>query len=997
MKNKISLRAVEFGFLFVLALMTIAIGVRSAFINAQAEYMLSGIEYESVYAKNTRLIIQDGALKDGDEEYAAEALVRFPDGTCYVADEVVLSEEGIYTVEYSAKIDGRMQTKSVSFAVYGGVFSVSDSMSSFWFGVNKHTELQALNLSLVEGDTFKYKPVIDLSKINVSEELIRFKVSSSYDGVKDFTAVNVRLTDIYDADNYVTINVTRDINDKTGSSLYCKAAANGQPLTGRNQRYGICRENGSNGHIGTQILCSTLKVVPKGYCSLSYDYTGKTVYVNTDNGTLAVADLDSGDYFDGTEWKGNFTTGEVYLSVYCDKYESMSANLIVEKILDEDLSEIKYVDSAPRIIVDYAANGGIVGAVINRPYKLYQAIGFDNEDGYISTNARVFYNYGSRTQVEINVEDGAFTPCNKGFYSIIYTSKDKAGNIGEERLVVYADTRANALSISISDNHPTGQAGSMVNVAAATAQNAIGATSIKVNVYYNDNPVAENVKDGFIPDCAGNYKVEYICNDYIDECKASYTVQISAGTKPVITGDANLPRFLYDGVETTLFALVAYDYSGTEKTEIKPIITVNDDGGTRTLEGFNYTPICSGASTVAMIVYSYTNTHGTVSKEYSVPVVKLKNDEGWLIQNYFYGDNISTGVDSTGVWVEVNQDSSFTFVREVFDDASLNFCFLTGNEGFEQFDLYMQDSENAEQTLKFSFIAKDELTTTVHVNDGRTAYTFNGSLYGGTNSAFNLFYNPFGYKLYDNGGNTLVVERALNGTAFTGFSSRKIVYMFDVSGVTSKTRIVFSRINGQILSDNRQDQTPPILMFIGEQEKSCHLNGVFKVGNAMVLDVLDMYTSAVMTVKDPSNKIAKDVNGRVLMNVPITETFEIKATEENGYGTYTVSIQAYDGKGNPLVYNYVVNVVDNIAPTIEVGAEKLTAAVNQEIEIPKITVTDNIDQNPSVYTFVDYKGSLKAIKGDRYVPTQKGVYYIRILAQDKNGNISVKDIEVVVS
>src|SRR5699024_8571324 len=119
--------------LSVLLAIVLALSVGAAFWAApdvKAEATLSDAEFASVYLMGTELEIPEGKLTYGGEEKAAEARIRFPGGTWYALDRAVLSEEGKYVVEYSAKFGDVNASATREFNAVKSLYEVSGSSTA---------------------------------------------------------------------------------------------------------------------------------------------------------------------------------------------------------------------------------------------------------------------------------------------------------------------------------------------------------------------------------------------------------------------------------------------------------------------------------------------------------------------------------------------------------------------------------------------------------------------------------------------------------------------------------------------------------------------------------------------------------------------------------------------------------------------------------------------------------------------------------------------------
>lgn len=208
-------------------------------------------------------------------------------------------------------------------------------------------------MNLAAGDTFKYNKPLDLTGKTEADTIVSFYITPEINGIADVRDVKVRLTDIYDENNFIEIVVFDN----------CTVENNGGAVA----TYSGARYSGYDNYVGyknwgsSDIYYNVRYQSEGGYASygqsfitddgepfkFSVNYAAKAVYGNGIDGSgnaylsHCIADFDDSDYF-GSPW-GGFTTGEAYLTIYSDMYSKSTFGFTITEILDEDLSE-KYYD-----------------------------------------------------------------------------------------------------------------------------------------------------------------------------------------------------------------------------------------------------------------------------------------------------------------------------------------------------------------------------------------------------------------------------------------------------------------------------------------------------------------------------------------------------------------------------------------------------------------------------------------------------------------------------
>ena len=110
-------------FLSLFACVCIAFGLMQKDV-AQADG-LSQVKYAKTYDLGETLDVQAATIVCDGQEYAAKAVVQYPSGVKYDKDKIVLSEAGVYTVEYTASANGKRLSERVSFTVKNVAYSFS--------------------------------------------------------------------------------------------------------------------------------------------------------------------------------------------------------------------------------------------------------------------------------------------------------------------------------------------------------------------------------------------------------------------------------------------------------------------------------------------------------------------------------------------------------------------------------------------------------------------------------------------------------------------------------------------------------------------------------------------------------------------------------------------------------------------------------------------------------------------------------------------------------
>ncbi|MBQ6921795.1 MAG: hypothetical protein IJQ66_01770 [Clostridia bacterium] len=279
-----------------------------------------------------------------------------------IEHDISWANSGFTIVDKNLMFNGNVVYDDVSVKT-NAILSYTRMASSANRSSGSGNEPSGLKVTLASGDVFTYNEPIDLSgqttnitgmETNERDNIVCFYVIPETQGIADVYDVKVRLTDVYDEDNFIEIVVyanSTDENEATGQALYAGARASVQ----ENYAGAHYLDYSNTGMISDRIFkdvdyytlggyWSNLVTfaAPNGYenvrpFSFAINYSEKILYgfdqeaTNTMWCTHRLADLDDSDYFD-TLWDG-FTTGEVYLSIYSDFYVNSSFTFVITEIL----------------------------------------------------------------------------------------------------------------------------------------------------------------------------------------------------------------------------------------------------------------------------------------------------------------------------------------------------------------------------------------------------------------------------------------------------------------------------------------------------------------------------------------------------------------------------------------------------------------------------------------------------------------------------------------
>ena len=185
-----------------------------------------------------------------------------------------------------------------------------------------------IKVSLASDDVFTYNAVVDLTNASSEIPLLEMEMNPSVIGTADATRLKIRLTDIHDEENYITISLNHATEKWATHHIYMTAGAAHQPQVGvENAGSPTGAKAYTNDSFGFGAAINfPMSGVPKSpadsVLSLYFDYAQRVF--SADRETYSgvnqmIVDLDDPALFGDNTWHG-FTTGEVKVSIFAANY-----------------------------------------------------------------------------------------------------------------------------------------------------------------------------------------------------------------------------------------------------------------------------------------------------------------------------------------------------------------------------------------------------------------------------------------------------------------------------------------------------------------------------------------------------------------------------------------------------------------------------------------------------------------------------------------------------
>lgn len=1027
----------------------ISVWSQSKPFNAQAERIALVAEQIKVqYVLNEQITLPESVEMQygGKTVVASKGLITYPSGFTKSVGEMILDEMGQYTVTYYIQ-EGNLTHEAVkTFVVKNAPFVLSQPEGS-WVETSSvdntlHSKKDGIILNLKEGCTFTYNKPVDLREcgdnglIDVAEFDLRYGAMNEQGKYEpNATTCWVRMTDCYNPDIWVDCEFWR--SDKEGN-LYLSVKTSNQSSvaldvgstrtmleTGQSKwaevdgKTCFCWTSEKYGIWGGQSYLTNANTGIK----LQMDYATQRIYFTwgTRDSTL-LTDLDSTGIYGGNIFKG-FTTGEVYVSFRGDGYSEQLARTEVISIGHYDAQTLmdvneEYLDERkPEVQIQAQKTHpkGIYGA-IGDTVKIPEAIVYDvNLVGEVEI--AVYTGYGTTNANRVSIQDGTFKIDSKDTYTVVYTAKDGAGNCTVETFDVVAkqtsDNRAICLEYEKLDGLTTGVRTTLPEHTLSSINN-VEDVQLKIVVSSENQTVLLDETRTFIPQYKGEYTITYTYGDGINAYEYSYKVNSIVENGVVSFLDiAELPRYLVKGASYKFDSLSAYEYSSGAPVQTATEAYILFDGNKEKKIDDISSVLIEGSQTAQLIFKSGTAT--AVSQ-----VVKIV-DTGWAdnvirMRDYFVHDNftVQTQDPNTGrVLPDIKYKSTLTegdnklsFLHAIpYKSFIFGYSMHLEDYKFETLRLRLTSVKNAnsfvtidlsqKMVLQYDANAKamvEVAETYLSVNNAPKQRVYNFTLADGINKNIS-------YKW-----TTEVLQLGSVGVSQALELEGELCYLdVELLGLYGEAEILIAQVNNQQLKGNQtRDNSAPEIT-VTDSQGHYVLGEVATIYAPVLSDAFSPidYSKCAFSVKMSDGTKVFDTQGVDLTSCDLFTDYKIKFEK---LGTYIVTYTAIDLKGQKSTRNYYLECIDFEKPTIVWGKglsenDTITAKVGSTITID-YTITDNISESANITSYVHvYRVETMSYKNDTGKSikfTQKGDYYIEIVASDEAGNMTWSRIKVVI-
>lgn len=994
-------------------------------VDAATPYLEFASRLESTYVVDTVLTLPAVKVEGG----LVTATVEYPDGRKTAANSIALDVLGVYKVVFKATLS----KTTMEYTRYFVVDRTSASLLTSYSAITSSSAVapdyaaEAYEGVKITGSrsmaTARWANVINLKDNTANDKLIEFFVMPEEQGTKEYSAFQIKLTDIYDPDRFVILRFTEDSNadDYIMKGSVCANTDNifASVKSLRMSPYGAFN---SSRYYGWYPAIKT---------TLYYDYETMTIsgsLPNHNNSTALrhdVVKLDDEETLGiGNGFKG-FTTGEVYLDITFVTLSSSSPDMLIMNVDGQDLSTEYVVDTTPPFFsIDYDGNDedklplGLVGA----EYPIYKATARDTVDGLCaSPDVKIYYyeNDGSRSRY-MNATETTFTPNKEGKYGIEYTASDKHGN--SATYLVNVEIVKDIPAITYDWNGIKTEnvyTGIKYTVPEGKAEGGSGTLKVNTSVTLNDEEIDLSGRS-FVPGESGDYVITVTVEDYLKN-KQTFTqiVTVYANPNPVLV-EASVPA----GVIVTKASDVgndkkergvifadwkAYDYStGTEgvlPVSIKIKLKGAADSTAITLGADRkWVPTVAGVYEVSFFAVNSDGKKTEVVKE--VEALDL-TASGVYLGNYFIKDGVTISAPSRSSFqVKAEKDNAkITFANPLpADGFNVRFSIPGGQNGFDSLTLTLVDSVNPNEKLVMTLVKEiaPEGETEYNYKDQSAIYVNGiereiiGSFHNVSKTPFDISYDNDSYILTDYSGDTITkVTAKEDGVEWTGFSSGMVYMTFTFNGVKSDSTMTLSMICGQAFGSAKADGATPSVNIPVSQP--AEYGGKLIIPAASAYDVLSKLVEFKVTVTAPSGTVLVD-------GLDATKQYEIDVTE---YGNYDIKYYVEDSAGNKTtsygVQGYVVTIRDKIPPTLVVSGEvPTTLKAGTEFTVPTAALEDNRVGGSATLTiyWVGPNGRMIKVGEDGKVAAEniqkKGKYKLVYFGVDVDGYTVTQNYDITV-
>lgn len=970
--------------------LTLVFGMGHVAYDVYAQASWTEVKLEKEYKLLSEVEIPKRQLTVEGKKAEADAVVTLPDGTVTKEDVVKLTDPGIYTVTYTAKVEGKAYLEEETFVVNNNLYTFTSDETSASYGKYEHSkETKGLMVRLAEGDTLTFNEPIDVANMSSDDWLVRAFATPDEIGHADFRKLCFKLTDAEDPSVYLYMSAKQTSESDILPYTYCVAGGDGQVAKGMEM---------SNGHIHEELYFGTVAFHSFGMggelCSKYSDEQMIGFRLNQSNMEVSikeslVCDLDSSKFFD-TVWEG-FPSGKAYLSVWGDLYASKTANFCLVKVGNLDLTKTVIKDTEPPVITVDNKYKEMPKAVKGGTYQyIPTATAKDITSGECKVTTKVYYNYQSPGHTVLDVTDGTFKTDKYGYYAIVYEATDQFGNLGQEILWVKAENELKQPTITLTHETPSTWIQGEKYVPGTYEFTCYSGEPI-LHVYATKDGETYDLDEGLRLEETGTYHVVYELKDCAGQtATAEFDMEVKTGDKPVLAEDLTFDTYMMEESEYIFPTVHFNDYrSGKKETKVATGKIVDAAGTTEVKAGDTYKFTVDKNGDQASLIFVCENA----SYEVKLPVIKTWGQENGrakvLLENYFVGEGVTYSQTDQIGFAATKPNGGWAFANALLaENFSMTLKGIKGKTDYESIVVKLVDSRNPEEVLDVELPYKaDEFL--VETAGGKQILKKGVNI--GTVGNISIEFKE---------GSLYVAGTKIKKAQLPEFSSDSLYLSVSFKKAGKKAAFQLLSLNNHAFGSSKMDKVAPKIVIRGDYGGSHDYQEEITLPSAVAGDVLNPNITFTMTVLR-DKEVLKDVNGKELKDVDPTKEYVIKA---DAYGKYNVMYTAYEGYSEKdSSMSYTMHIVDDVKPEIKMAQKKMTEGkVGDTLCIPDITVTDNETKADKIVVrryIEDPNGVVKLLpdNSNAVKATKAGTYKWIVLAVDEAGNVQNESWTITVT
>ncbi len=972
---------------------------------------------DTAYNVGDKLALSDCYGYYQGTKYPLSGTVVSPSGkSSSIQSTHVFAEKGEYTITLFGNVAGEVVEKGYTVNAGTGLASFIGDKSGLtqgtWF--NSPSNLKGSTVSpqgllfdmTGNSASLAYNGIIDLRTMGTQTPVISFTTNNSYGG--NITNVNITLTDVYDASNFVTVQFYRNnsmtATDMGGDNMRVNATF-GKMSTAVNNYYG-------------------LKGSAIGWSSSFFTYWNSPDYVNPDknfdapehrhtlnfafdentnrvysygefhlvdwtdssgnwkqqppadypmSGTSAnwypIADLD--DPTLAAQFKG-FTTGEVYLTL---SVGAGKGDIMIHSIGGKGISvaDTVYNDDAALTLGAFDES---LGAVVGAKCAILTV-----SNKYVTDLTRMVRNPNGEL---VELQGDSFIPDQVGNYTVTYEGYNQFMRRISKTIII---TCRENIPVEIEYSALSSvKIGSVYTIESPQFTGGYGKYDYTITV----NGQEMSVGDKLVVD--GDLSLEITHTDAVGTTKEEFLI---SADRNVVDFSIDFPRVANTGESFIFPEARIYDYA-TDK--VLPY-DVYVDGEKQT----DNSMVLPSIEKTLQVEYR-TEEKGSVWYELTVKKSAQTGKDGFLLASTSKAETFDEGTQIT-----VNKSNTLTKLPYRISPNGMQFEFfiLAKDLSFDEMHIRMMGDKGV--SVKMSIVGLTGVAPKLWINGEntfvtvtKTAQAFSSgasAIYAGqAYYSFQLSYENF-YRAALNVSKILkYITHDERGIAFNGFQGG--VYLDFEPAALSGDQAIFTvrRISNQFFASfaiESGDITGPAFYASKFALKNANVKIGYElnISDVAAYDVLSGKASVTAKLTLPNGTVKySDIAPNIAEKVTLMQR-----------GTYVLTLRTVDKNGVVTLANYRLTVEDDVPPTIQVtGTLPATGKVGDTVTFSEATATDETTTNVKLVVFYP-NGEVKTlatgvgrIESVAIEFKMQGRYVVRYIATDVAGNVAMSQAYMIV-